>query len=144
MRTVYLKKKGYVQFMEESQANFLESRVQSTPRNAPARGTVSGRQRRGAKPTRRGPGVSRPAPLGASVAHWATLSGPLPWVPPLAPLAGAAPWPLSGKACAWLRSRRGLRGPQGPLCPVTRARCSSQCGIPSSPCLSLSAASELE
>lgn len=41
--------------MEESRANFLDSRAQSTPRNAPARGTVSGRQRRGAKPTREAP-----------------------------------------------------------------------------------------
>lgn len=38
--------------MEESRANFLESRAHSTSRNAPARGTVSGRQTRGAKPTR--------------------------------------------------------------------------------------------
>lgn len=59
--------------MEKSQANFLESRVPSSPRNAPARGKVSGP----AKPTRRG----RPAPSGASVAHWAPL-GPPPRVPP--------------------------------------------------------------
>lgn len=130
--------------MEESQANFLESRVQPTPRNAPARGKGSGPAKARSEATRRGPGVSRPAPLGAPVAHWATLSGPLRWVPPLVPLAGAAPWPLSGKAWAWLRGRRGLRGPLGPLCPVTRARCSSQCGTPATPCLSLSAASEFE
>lgn len=113
--------------MEKSQANFLESRVtvKSSECTCPRKSERAGEAHAPGPPRSVGSfcralGASRAPALGSSPG----------------PLAGAAPWPLSGKACAWLRSRRGLRGPLGPLCPVTRARCSSPCGIPSTPRLS--------
>lgn len=62
--------------MEESQANFLESRVQPTPRNAPARGKGSGPAKARSEAHAPGPWRLSPSSVGASVAHWATLSGP--------------------------------------------------------------------
>lgn len=129
--------------MEESRANFLDSRAQSTPRNAPARGTVSGRQRR--ERSRRGrPRRLSPSSVGSFCRALGDSLGP----PALGSSPRTARWRSTvatfGESLCLAAQSAGPPRAAGTTLSRYRARCSSQCGIPSTPCLSLSAASAFE